>query len=143
MIAAAACWHSRRAFDLGPRFHCGTCTLEYKDLAAKPFQCPKCDLSVSYQEMLKDARELAADLFGPKDKPGEWPFADWSLDRGLAIYTHIAGLLSDSDGKVLDEWDELTAELARIILQERSYAEFVDHHNHLSKLKSMSNKRSY
>lgn len=65
-----------------------------------------------------------------------WPFPDWPLERVLGVYHYVAGQLADSDGRVLDEWDELTAGLARIILEERAQADYADHWQHLQELKS-------
>jgi hypothetical protein len=56
-----------------------------------------------------------------------WPLKEWSLERIIEIHQYVARQLSDSDGKVLDSWDETTAILARIILEERSQADFEDH----------------
>lgn len=142
----------RGARDLGPRFHCGggvTCSRREKDLAARPFQCPTCDLSYKYQYALRCVRLFVWERFhnvAPGGAGGEladlaklpWPFPEWPLDRVVQVYNYVTGELADSDGRILDSWDALTAKLARIIVEERNQADFADHCNQMAQLKSQS-----
>lgn len=65
-----------------------------------------------------------------------WPFPDWPLERVLRVYHYVAGQLRDSDGRIFDKWDELTAHLARIIVEERTQADFVDHYNYMQAMRN-------
>ncbi|MGA9769471.1 MAG: hypothetical protein WBV94_10550 [Blastocatellia bacterium] len=65
-----------------------------------------------------------------------WPCPQWPLERVHRVYSYVAQMLSDSDGRIYDHWDETTAELARVILSERNQAEFVDNWNYQQQVKN-------
>lgn len=55
-----------------------------------------------------------------------WPFTDISVDQGLEIHRVVSEALLWSSEKVLPEWDETFANLARVVLSERAQARAVD-----------------
>src|ERR1700754_1304146 len=95
--------YSRNARDLGPGYHCATCNRREKDLSAQPFQCPLCDLSRLYEQMIKNTHlvvwesfnngdllklhavpgSVGAELADPAEFP--WPFPEWPLERVLQV----------------------------------------------------------
>lgn len=55
-----------------------------------------------------------------------WPFTDISVDRGLEIHRVVSEALVWSGEKILSEWDETFAALARVVLTERAQARAVE-----------------
>lgn len=72
--------------------------------------------------MLEEVRDAAKE----QEKSEDWPYKDWPLEQVQRLYSYTVQMLEDSGGAIRDEWDELTARLARIVLSERGQAKFVE-----------------
>jgi hypothetical protein len=117
--------------QMSPSFFCGVCFRPEKDL---PNNCPKCDLTHTFEHYKQEASKDVEDLGGF--------LPDWPLDRLLALNGLVSGILNRNAGQIDKEWTVTFVGLAEAVLQARS-----QHERHLNyavqqKLKALSSKSS-
>jgi len=124
--------HLIRVDNLGPQYDCPTCSKERIQHYDPQNNCPKCPLTRSQRQTIEGLRNakgsyLYRGLIGESAKRygngQDWPFK-FSPEKIASAYLFVVKMLSDSDEKILPDWDETIAILARIVLTRRGQARY-------------------